>query len=229
MDIFKYGIHLSRLKEKDIELVRQRRNSPSIQQYMEYREYITPGMQKKWLQSVDNINNFYFIIHYDGKKIGLINSSNANWKELTSDGGIFIWEESYYDTFVPVWASLCLLETMFFVFGARKSFIKTLKDNPRAMKLNTHLGYELVPGQEEVYNQQYILTRENFEKRANKITKAASLLADNKKLDLVIEFDNEDYISGLAKYMEDKMVKTMVRVEEDFEGGRRFRIKPYPV
>jgi RimJ/RimL family protein N-acetyltransferase len=229
MDIFKYGIRLSRLKEEDIELVRQWRNSPAIKQFMEYREHITPGMQKEWFRSVNNFNNFYFIIHFEGKKIGLINTSNADWKELTSDGGIFIWEESYYDTFVPVWASLCLLETTFFVFNARKSFIKTLNDNPRAIKLNTHLGYELLPGQEEVYNQQYILTKENFEKRAKKIMKAASLLADNKNLELVIEFDDEDYKSGFATFMEERMVKTMIREKQDFVGGKRFRIRPYPV
>ncbi|MCX6235541.1 MAG: GNAT family N-acetyltransferase [Bacteroidetes bacterium] len=229
MNIYKYGIKLSRLKEKDIELVRTWRNSPQIQQYMEYREHITPEMQKKWFQSVDNTNNFYFIIHYRGEKIGLINSSNADLKELTSEGGIFIWEESYYDTFVPVWSSLCLLETMFFVFGARKSFIKTLNDNPRAIKLNTHLGYELLPGQEEVYNQQYILTRENFEKKANKIMKAASLLAEKENLELVIEFDDEDYKSDFATFMEGRMVKSMIRLKESFHGGKRFRIRPYLV
>jgi RimJ/RimL family protein N-acetyltransferase len=229
MEIAKYGIKLLRLKEEEIELVRTWRNSPQIQQYMEYREHITPEMQKNWFLSVDNINNFYFIIYYEGKKIGLINTSNVNWEDLSSDGGIFIWEESYYDTFVPVWASLCLLETTFLVFGATKSFIKTLRDNQRAITLNTHLGYELLPGQEGVYNQQYTLTRENFEKRAIKIMKAASLLAGKKNLELVIEFDDEDYKSGFATFMEDRMVKSMIRVKESFESGKRFRIRPYPV
>ncbi|MDZ7743378.1 MAG: hypothetical protein U5Q03_16975 [Bacteroidota bacterium] len=46
MKLFKYGISLNRLKEDDIELVRKWRNSRKINQFMEYREEITPEMQK---------------------------------------------------------------------------------------------------------------------------------------------------------------------------------------
>ena len=62
-----------------------------------------------------------------------------------------IWDQQYYETFVPVWASLCLLETTYFVLGAGRSMIKTLKDNERAKKLNIHLGYELMEGREEMF------------------------------------------------------------------------------
>ena len=75
MKISKYGIDLVRLTEEDIEMLRQWRNSPQIQQFMEYREEITAEMQKKWFDSINNVNNFYFIIHFEGQKIGLINTS----------------------------------------------------------------------------------------------------------------------------------------------------------
>jgi len=205
MRFSKYGIDLSRLKEEDIELVRTWRNSPLIQQYMEYREYITPEMQKKWFDSVNNINNFYFIIHFEGRKIGLINTSNVNWEDMTSDGGIFLWEEKYYETFVPVWASLCLLEADFFVFQAKQSFIKTLKDNERAKILNKHLGYKVMENQEDVYNQQYSLLKEDFISGSTKIKKAASLLSNEEGLELEIFFDNDDIENGFAGFMESKM------------------------
>ncbi len=38
-----YGVRLKRLTHDKIELLRQWRNDPKIQQYMFYREYITPG------------------------------------------------------------------------------------------------------------------------------------------------------------------------------------------
>ena len=78
MKFRKYGITLTRLREDDIELVRKWRNSPGIQQYMEYREFITEEMQKKWFESINNLQNFYFIIEYENKKIGLINTSNID-------------------------------------------------------------------------------------------------------------------------------------------------------
>ncbi len=38
-----YGVRLKQLTHDKIELLRQWRNDPKIQQYMFYREYITPG------------------------------------------------------------------------------------------------------------------------------------------------------------------------------------------
>jgi RimJ/RimL family protein N-acetyltransferase len=229
MEFAKYGIRLIRLKENDIELVRHWRNSPQIQQYMEYREHITPKMQREWFRSVNNFNNFYFIIHYEGKKIGLINSSNVDWKEVTSDGGIFIWEEEYYDSFVPVWASLCLLETDFFVFNATRSYIKTLRDNQRAITLNTHLGYELMEGQGEVYNQRYTMSKQDFAARAKKIVKAASLLVSANDRQHIIVYDGDDFNSGLADFMIGKMNPAMIKSYQEVSGSRQYLIKPSPV
>jgi len=98
MKLSKYGIVLDRLRQEDIELVRSWRNSPMISQFMEFREQITPEMQKEWFKSVDNIENFYFVVVYQGKKIGLINSSNVQWATVSSEGGIFLWDEAYYET-----------------------------------------------------------------------------------------------------------------------------------
>ena len=42
-----YGVKLKRLTHDKIELLRQWRNDPKIQQYMIYREEITPEMQEK--------------------------------------------------------------------------------------------------------------------------------------------------------------------------------------
>jgi RimJ/RimL family protein N-acetyltransferase len=226
MKLTKYGITLRRLREGDVERVRQWRNSPQINQFMEYRGNITPEMQRDWFRSVDNFNNFYFIIEYGQKDIGLINSSNIEWETVSSEGGIFLWDDQYYETFVPVWASLCLLETTYFVMGAGKSVIKTLKDNERAKKLNIHLGYELLEGQEDVYNQVYILTRESFTKHAHKLIKAASLLAGNDPGGHTLFFDLEDIKSGLADSFHEKILKEMILEYKETEDGRHYIFRP---
>lgn len=225
MKAYKYGITLERLTENDIELVRKWRNSELIQQYMEYREEITPEMQKEWFRSINNNNNFYFIIIYKGQKIGLINSSKIDWEAISSEGGIFLWDEKYYETFVPVWASLLLLETNFLVFNATRSYIKTLKDNERAKKLNLHLGYELEKGQEDVYNQEYVLTRENFIKRSKKLIKAANLLDESDDRDHYLFFDHDDIKSGLAGFLEQKMNKERIRSVKKTSEGTCFYFK----
>jgi UDP-4-amino-4,6-dideoxy-N-acetyl-beta-L-altrosamine N-acetyltransferase len=229
MKLTKYGITLTRLRKNDIELVRQWRNSPQINQFMEYRGNITPEMQRDWFRSVDNFENFYFIIEYQGNKIGLINSSNIEWDTVSSDGGIFLWDDQYYETFVPVWASLCLLETTYFIMGAGRSVIKTLKDNERAKKLNIHLGYELMQGQEEVYNQRYILTAESFKRHAHKLIKAASLLAGQDPAGHSLFFDLEDIRSGLADLFHEKIRKEMILEYGEKEDGRHYTFRPTTV
>jgi UDP-4-amino-4,6-dideoxy-N-acetyl-beta-L-altrosamine N-acetyltransferase len=229
MKLAKYGITLSRLRENDIELLRQWRNSPKINQFMEYRGNITPEMQRDWFKSVDNFDNFYFIIEYQGNKIGLINSSHIEWDTVSSEGGIFLWDEEYYETFVPVWASLCLLETTYFVLGAGRSMIKTLKDNERAKKLNVHLGYELQLGQENVYNQSYLLTRESFTRHAHKLIKAATLLAGNEPGAHSMSFDQVDIKSGLADFFHGKIKNEMILDYKETGDGRYYTFIPITV
>ncbi|MDP4280659.1 MAG: hypothetical protein Q8867_00775, partial [Bacteroidota bacterium] len=96
----KYGITIHLLKESDIELVRQWRNAPHIKANMEFRENITPEMQKKWFDSINNIHNFYFIIEYKNEKIGLTNGKNLDFENLTGEAGIFIYDKKYYKTSV---------------------------------------------------------------------------------------------------------------------------------
>ncbi|MDX9905781.1 MAG: GNAT family N-acetyltransferase [Bacteroidales bacterium] len=225
MKLSKYGITLRRLRERDIELVRTWRNSQQISQFMEYREQITPEMQREWFKSVDNFDNFYYIIEYQGEDIGLINSSKIDWRDVSSEGGIFLWDEKYYETFVPVWASLCLLETSFFILGASGSVIKTLMDNERARKLNQHLGYELQPGQDEVYNQVYVMTAESFRHHAAKLIKAARLMAGNDPEDHRVFFDKEDIQSGLADFVYSKIDKETIADVSETEDGRMYIFK----
>jgi UDP-4-amino-4,6-dideoxy-N-acetyl-beta-L-altrosamine N-acetyltransferase len=229
MKLSKYGIVLRRLRQEDIELVRQWRNSSQISQFMEYREYITPEIQLEWFRSVDNFENFYYIIQYEGKDIGLINSSKIEWDTVSSEGGIFLWDEQYYETFVPVWASLCLLETSYFILGAGKSYIKTLNDNERAKKLNVHLGYELQPGQEGVYNQVYVMTAASFRLQATKLIRAANLLAGPELAGHSVFFDQEDIRSGLADFIDGKINKEMIQDYRETKEGRLYIFRPTKV
>lgn len=157
-----YGIRLERLKHEDIELVRTMRNSDHIRNHMAYREIITPAQQEKWFHSINNEHNNYFLIIYNGKKCGMISGAEIDWNKLeTGNGGLFIWDEEFHGTSVPLAASL-LLTHLSFLIGFRRTYIKTLRDNTRAITYNTTFGYRLEPGQENERNQLYSLTREQF-------------------------------------------------------------------
>ncbi len=198
MKICKYNIVLHRLTEEDIELVRNWRNAKHVSQYMEYREYITPEMQKKWFKSINNINNFYYIIIYKGKKIGLVNDKNIFEKQdvLCAESGIFIADEKYRHTHIPLLVSLMLLEIGFDILGGKESYIHVLKSNHKAIKYNQALGFKLCENQENKENQKYYLTREMYFSATKKLRKAAEKFKSKTYPDGYILHESRDFELG---------------------------------
>ncbi len=144
---------------------------------MDYREYITPSMQTKWFESVNNKFNYYFIIKFENKEVGLINAKNFSYENGFGEGGIFIWDKEYINSFAAVFSTLCLLNFVFFrVKLCELSHARILKDNDRAIHYNQLIGYKLAKGEENNYNQLYELTLEDYIKNGSKLNKAAEML-----------------------------------------------------
>lgn len=178
--IEQYGVKLSRLQLKDIELVRYWRNQYDISSYMEYRKYIKPSEQLNWFYSVNNKHNYYFIIEYENKKVGMINSKNYNPNLGFSEGGIFIWDKKHLDSFVAIFSTLCFLNFIFYHLKiSTKSTARILKNNLRAIHYNKQIGYKLATNQENVENQLYELDINDYYTLSKKLNKAASLLCPN--------------------------------------------------
>jgi UDP-4-amino-4,6-dideoxy-N-acetyl-beta-L-altrosamine N-acetyltransferase len=177
LTINQYGVTLQRITEDDLELLRYWRNQQSVKQYMDYREYITPEMQKKWFASVNNKFNYYFIIIFEGKKVGLINAKNFSYENGFGEGGIFIWDQDYINSFAAVFSTLCILNFVFIETKLCKlSRARILKDNERAIHYNTVIGYKLCPGQENVVNQLYELSLDDYITSTQRLVKAAEIL-----------------------------------------------------
>jgi RimJ/RimL family protein N-acetyltransferase len=187
-----YGLTYKRVTIEDIELIRYWRNQPHIKQTMQFQEDITPEMQLKWFQSINNKDNYYFIIEVDTKKIGMINCKNADPITRIAEGGIFIWDLEYWNTPIPVFAALSMLEGVFEVFSAAGASIATVKkDNTKALHFNKMLGYEII---QETKNDEFIkllLTKERYFEKTKKLKKAASIYSRN-KMDLKIIFTESD-------------------------------------
>lgn len=201
MKVFKYGITLERLKEKDIELVRQWRNSDPVRLNMEYREIISEEQQKEWFKSVNNLQNNYLLIHYKGEKIGLLNDKNIDWENRTSESGLFLGQTEYYNTFVPYFISIAGIELNFHFLQWSKQYAHILRSNVNAIKFNAELGYYLIPGQDNTENQLYEMTPETYDQKAGKIRKAVKVLATEDILPRLL-LEPEDYSSGFASLIE---------------------------
>lgn len=178
MTIEQYGITLSRITENDIELIRYWRNHKEIRKYFAFQKQITKKMQEKWFRSINNCYNYFFLISYKGEKIGVINCKNADVKNMVGEGGIFIWEKKYLESEIPVLATLCLIDTIFYVLNiSNKSVIRILKNNDRAIRYNRQLGYVLLPGQENKQLQYYVLTKQDYELKAPRLRRAAQIVS----------------------------------------------------
>jgi len=221
MKLIKYGLTLQRVREEDIEMLRQWRNSDYVREKMEYREYITPEMQKKWFKSIDNPNNFYYIIIYKNEKIGLINEKGYDrYGNQKSESGLFLKSKEYENTFAPVLASLILIEMNFYFLNGKESYIRILKDNLKSISYNKSIGYELCENQENIENQLYVLTRESFERKTKKIRKAALRISGNDPYFYLI-WEPLDFESGIAQNSERIVKDYPIEIPSKFENGCR--------
>lgn len=180
MIVEQYGLKYSRVTQNDLELLRYWRNQSFIRDTMQFKEYITPQMQKQWFNNINNKHNYYFIIEDKGKKIGLINCKDAEPNTKLAEGGIFIWEKSYWGTSIPAFASLTMLQAVFDIFKSGDESIATVACNNKvALDFNILLGYEIKSKTTDGNYYKLHLTKEKYNLRCKKLIKAAGILHKN--------------------------------------------------
>jgi RimJ/RimL family protein N-acetyltransferase len=161
---------------------------------MNFRDYITKEMHLKWFESINTSNNFYYVIQYEGEKIGLVNDKNIDWNEKIAEGGLFIWDKRYINSTIPMKISLLMLELAYTLLGWNKTIVKVRKDNPRALKYNESLGYIVVEHNEnsDYYTMELEKTRffENFQK-INRLVNPDSLNEP-----IILTFESIDKTNG---------------------------------
>ena len=160
--VSRYGVVLVRLTEDTIELARQWRNDPEIVQFHEFREYITPEMQKTWFESIDNDLNHYFIIEYNGQKIGV---TNLKWNIVGGyhEVGTFIGVKEFQNSIVPMRSFYALHDYAFYDVKLNELYAHILKTNQLAIRYNLKMGYKICDEQENIINQLYRLTPSEYE------------------------------------------------------------------
>lgn len=153
-----WGIKLTRLTEDKIEFVRDWRNKPEVQQYMVFRDYITPEMQKQWFSRISNSNNFYFILSKDGKDIGLINIKDIDYSKGEGESGSLIWDVSFRNMQIGTKSQILLTDFAFDSLKLNRLKATILENNVRSARLYLKFGYA------QVAERKYLLLKENYYK-----------------------------------------------------------------
>lgn len=162
-NISNYDVELHRLTEDKIEKIRLWRNDPKISQFMEFRDYITPEMQKKWFMKINSSNNFYYIISYKGEDIGLVNVKDYDPILKVGESGVFIYEDKYLNTDIAYRVHLAFFDFCFGVIGMNIIRAHVRNDNKRAIRFISFLGYH------GVADEQYQLTKSDYLNNPNRL------------------------------------------------------------
>jgi len=222
------GLVIERLKEKDIELVREWRNSDNIRKNMLYQEIITPEQQVEWFHSINNFNNFYFVVEYKGRKVGLVNIKDINWDERNGEAGVFMIERDLSAALIPVAGALSISELVVGVFGFKKLFAKVRKDNKTMQKLNKLFGYKKVENHENENKDydKYYITPDSYNKYSSKWIKLIHAMGfDTGKLRFIMEPDDyqNDFGSQMEKLLEGSDINFSIESEGENKVYTRFK------
>jgi hypothetical protein len=160
-------------------------------------------MQNIWFEKINNYDNFFYIIEFKGEKIGLIDNKNTNWAGGTTDSGLFLYDKNYYETHIPVAASVILMQAGFFLLNGKDARIKILRNNKKAIDYNTHLGFEQEENQNSDSNScNYILTKDRFLKVNKKLHEALLKLNEYDDPYYYVIIEDHDYLSGVGQQVE---------------------------
>ncbi len=155
-----YDVRLIRVQAEHLSLILRWRNNDWVRKNMFVQDILQEKDQLAWFNSINNASNYYFIIEYLGEKVGLIHAKNFSEEDGIGEGGIFIGEYDYLETWASVMASICLLNFIFAKTNINRSMVRVQAHNRRAISYNLKLGYKI--DFEDANELRMILDKEDF-------------------------------------------------------------------
>jgi RimJ/RimL family protein N-acetyltransferase len=155
-----YDVRLIRVQAEHLALILKWRNSDWVRKNMFVQDILQEKDQLAWFNSINNASNYYFIIEYLGEKVGVIHAKNFSEEDGMGEGGIFIGEHDYLETWASVMASICLLNFIFAKTNINRSMVRVQTHNRRAISYNLKLGYKI--DHKDANECRMILDKEDF-------------------------------------------------------------------
>jgi RimJ/RimL family protein N-acetyltransferase len=155
-----YDVRLIRVQAEHLALILKWRNNDWVRKNMFVQDILQEKNQLAWFNSINNASNYYFIIEYLGEKVGVIHAKNFIEEDGMGEGGIFIGEYDYLETWASVMASICLLNFIFAKTNINRSMVRVQAHNRRAISYNLKLGYKI--DHQDANECRMILDKEDF-------------------------------------------------------------------
>jgi RimJ/RimL family protein N-acetyltransferase len=169
------SITLTKLNEGNLELLRNWRNTPQISKNMEFSGYITSENQHLWFSNLCTKTNYYFIIHYQNRKIGLIHLNKFDHDRSSAHAGLFIAENVFTGTGISLGASLLLLTYAFDELNLDIVYAKIKRNNLSALRYNSGLGFVFEKNLNESFSL-YRITKSDFHEKKSLLIKLSQVI-----------------------------------------------------
>lgn len=137
-----YGITLRPVCSKDLEMLRQWRNDPSIAELMLDKTEITPKMQQQWFAALNgDQNRAYWVAEFKQQPIGVASLTNIDRQKKTAEPGMYIYPEQYRNNIVPFCVAFALNDLAFEIIGMSTLYGKIYPSNEASVRFHQKCGY----------------------------------------------------------------------------------------
>lgn len=135
-------IKLTLLTENDLELVRNWRNSNEVAKYMYTEDKISRDQQKKWFASIQNRKDCkYWIIEYDGKKLGVASLTDINPTLSSCYWAFYLGDSSIRGVGIGSKVEYNVLNYVFDELKLNKLRCEVFVENDKVIKLHEKFGF----------------------------------------------------------------------------------------
>lgn len=134
-------VELKELKQDDIELVRSWRNSPEVATYMYNEKFITQEEQEEWFKNIDRNKSFYWVITYNGKKLGLASVNSIDKTLQSCFWAFYIGDTSVRGAGIGAKVEYNIIEYVFNTLNLNKLRCEVLVINDKVIKMHEKFGF----------------------------------------------------------------------------------------
>ena len=178
MTFTRFGITLARLECRDLELVRQWRNSDWVRPFMRSREIVAPADQIRWFERLDAARDWYFCARLDAGPFGLFHVKAIDWNVRIGEAGGFVGDPRLIGRPEPARATLALMDFAFCVLDLRALEAQYRRSLPSLIRFNRQLGYEIMHEDGEFARAR--VTSERYFRAAGGFRRAAAARSDGR-------------------------------------------------
>ena len=147
-EIIAFNVVLKPLQSKDLEQLREWRNSPEVSSQMLDQTEITAKQQQQWFQRICiDRSQMQFVIYYKNHPVGACNLKSPTTSTLAEsdclDTGFYLGDAKYRGTILAFFAALALNQYCFEQLIVKSLKARVKASNSAALRFNHQLGYRV--------------------------------------------------------------------------------------